>query len=115
MLSQIRSAFLLLLLVIFDSRCRAQSESCKAELAALAQELPHLSIRTTSEDSAFAYDTMPQELFTQLAVNLPGVARAQAAGSSYYKIVEEFVGNTADSEDFVGRLLSVSAYSGDLV
>ena len=114
MLSQVRSAFLLLLLIIFDSRCSAQVESCNAELAALAQALPHLDILTTISGSP-VFSGVPAMLFTKLAFNRLGEARAQAAGSSFYKIAEEYSENTADAEDFIGRLLSVAAYSGDLV
>lgn len=114
MLSQVRSAFLVLLLVLCHSRCRAQSDRCNAELAALAQALPHLDIRTTNDGSP-VFDTVSPVLVTKLFANRPGWARSQAAGSSLGSIADEYLGNSADAEDLYGRLLSVAAYAGDPV
>lgn len=111
MLSQVRSAFLLLLLILSDSGCRAQFERCNAELAALARALPHLEIRTTNSGSPF-FDAETPVLVTRLTVNRPGEVSRLAAGSSYRRIKDEYDGNSADAEDFYGRALSMSAYAG---
>lgn len=111
MLSPVRSAILLLLLLLFDSGCRAQFERCNAELAALARALPHLDIRTTNAGSPF-FDSETPVLVTRLTINGPGQVRSVAAGSTYRRIVDEYNGNTADIEDYYGRALSISAYAG---
>lgn len=112
MVSPVRSALLLLLLILSDSGCRAQFETCNTELAALARALPHLEIRTTNAGSPFFVTETPV-LTTQLSYNRPGEARTLAAGSGYHSIIEEYKGNSADSKDFLGRSLSILAYTGD--
>ncbi|KAL3154760.1 hypothetical protein ABBQ38_011306 [Trebouxia sp. C0009 RCD-2024] len=114
MLSQLRSAFLLLLLILSDSGCTAQFERCNAELAALALALPHLDILTRNSSSTWPtiFDRDIPVLVTRLFVNRPGAVRASAAGSSYRKITDEYAGNEWDAaRDFYGRQLSIAAYA----
>ena len=120
MLSQVRSAFLLLLLILSDSGCRAQFERCNAELAALARALPHLDILPRNSGSSWPtpFDTAIPVLVTRLFINGPGQVRALAAGSSYRKIIDEYDGdarNVPNAFDLHGRQLSIVAYSGDQV
>lgn len=113
MLSQVRSAFLLLLLILCNSGCRAQFGRCKDEIAALAQALPHLEIYSDNSGSAMFGTGETPVLITKLLVNRPGLVRSEAAGSSLSRIIDEYQGNSADAEDFYGRSLSIAAYAGD--